>query len=283
MRYMKILIFGKGYIAHKFLNHFGEGEAFISDLRIGDYSALVEELKVQKPDVVLNCAGKTGRPNVDWCEDHKMETLFGNVTVPLLLARACDELGLYMVHVGSGCVYTGDKNGVGFCEEDEPNFEGSFYSRTKAWSETMLREFPILQLRLRMPLDGEPGERNFLSKILKYEKVISIPNSLSILDDFLAASEELIKQRATGVFNMTNPGIIDHEEILEMYKEIVDPTFEYELMSLDELESITKAGRSNCGLASDKLESYGIQMRPVREAMRTLMQEYKENLEKGDA
>jgi len=273
---MKILIFGKGYIGHKFVNYLREqGEDVdFADVRLEDYSAVKAELEVKQPDVVINCAGKTGRPNVDWCEDNKMETLASNVVAPLILARACEKLDLYMVHVGSGCVYTGDKGGEGYCECDEPTFDGSFYSRTKAWSEDMLREFPVLQLRLRMPFDSEPGERNFITKITKYERVISVPNSISVVEDFLIAGTELIRKRETGVFNMTNPGTITHEEILEMYKEIVDPDFEYEIMSLEELDKVTKAGRSNCGLSSAKLEEVGVKMRPVHEAVRDALEKY---------
>lgn len=274
---MKILIFGKGYIAHKFLDFYGD-DAVISDLRIEDYSDVVKELKGQKPDVILNCVGKTGRPNVDWCEDNKMETISSNVVAPMILARAAEELGLYMVHIGSGCVYEGYNDGAGFAESDEPNFDGSFYSRTKAWSEAMLNEFPVLQLRLRMPLDGVPGERNFITKITKYAKVINIPNSVSVLDDFLKAGAALIEKGATGIFNMTNPGIIDHKTILDMYKEIVDNNYEYELMSLEELEEITVARRSNCGLSSKKLESEGVQMRPVEEAVREALVQYKNHM-----
>jgi hypothetical protein len=29
------------------------------------------EIDAIKPTHVFNCAGLTGRPNVDWCEDHK--------------------------------------------------------------------------------------------------------------------------------------------------------------------------------------------------------------------
>lgn len=278
---MKVLIFGKGYVARQFKDYLGDA-AVISDLRIEDYSSLVEELKAQKPDVVLNCAGKTGRPNVDWCETHKSETLFGNVTVPLLLARACEELELYFVHVGSGCVYTGDKDGSGFTEEDTPNFDGSFYSRTKAWSEEILKEFDVLQLRLRMPLDGRPGPRNFVTKITKYPKVISVTNSISVMEDFIPASVELMKRRATGIYNMTNPGGIDHEAILNLYQEIVDPSYEYELMSLEELEAVTCAGRSNCVLNTDKLAAEGVIMRPVEEAVRSALQSYKQHLESDE-
>ena len=277
---MKILIFGKGYIANKFKVFFGE-EAEISELRIEDYSKVKAGLERVKPDVVLNCAGKTGRPNVDWCEDHKMETLFGNVTAPLILARACEELALYMVHIGSGCVYEGYKDGEGYSEEDAPNFEGSYYSRTKAWSERMLKDFKVLQLRLRMPFDSVPSERNFITKIIKYNKVISVPNSISVLEDFLKAAKVLIEKRATGVYNITNPGTITHQEILDIYIELVDPSYHYELFSVEEMEKITKAKRSNCGLSVKKLEREGIHLRPVREAVRESLAQYQKNLEKG--
>ena len=225
---MKMLIFGEGYIAHHFLKVFGV-EAEISPLRLEDFSAVKAELELKKPDVVVNCAGKTGRPNVDWCEDHKMETLASNVVAPLILARACEELGLYMVHVGSGCVYDGYNEGKGFSEEDTPNFEGSYYSRTKAWSERMLKDFKVLQLRLRMPFDSVPSERNFITKITKYAKVISTPNSISVLDDFMKAARLLIEKRAVGIYNVTNPGVITHQEILDMYIELVDPNYRYEI------------------------------------------------------
>jgi dTDP-4-dehydrorhamnose reductase len=274
---MKILIFGNGFVASHFKEFYGD-EAMITESRVNDYSALKGELETQKPDVVINCIGKTGRPNVDWCEDHKMETLFGNVTVPYLLAQACEELGIYFVQIGSGCVYSGDNDGKGFSEDDAPNFFGSFYSRTKASMEGMLKDFPVLQLRLRMPLDGKPGPRNFVSKIVKYEKVISVPNSISVMDDFLSAADQLIKKRATGIYNMTNDGAIDHAEILDMYKEIVDPGYDYELFSVEEMHKITKAKRSNCELSVAKLKAEGIVMRPVREAVRDALEQYKKNM-----
>ncbi len=279
---MKMLIFGKGYIASKFKDHFGDS-AEISNVRVEGLNEVKAELERVKPDTVVNCAGKTGRPNVDWCEDHKGETLFGNVTVPLILARACEEMGVYMVHIGSGCVYEGYNDGKGFSEADQPNFAGSFYSRTKAWSESMLEEFPVLQMRLRMPFDSIPSERNFITKITKYSKVISVPNSISVLEDFMKAAEQLIAKKATGVYNVTNPGVIDHKAILDMYIELVDPNYKYELFSLEELAKVTKAGRSNCGLSVKKLEDEGIHLRPVEQAVRESLVEYRKHLEQGAA
>ncbi|MBI2483862.1 sugar nucleotide-binding protein [Candidatus Uhrbacteria bacterium] len=274
---MNYLIFGNGYIGNKFKQAIGE-EASISGVDISDYQAVRSELARVAPDVVINCAGKTGKPNVDWCEDHKEETITSNVAGPLVLLRACSQAGIYWVHVGSGCVYTGDNGGLGYGEDDPPNFFGSFYSRTKAWSETMLEEFPVLQLRLRMPVDDMPGPRNLITKITTYKKIVSVPNSVSVLEDFLRASLVLMGKRATGIFNMTNPGGIEHREILDMYREIVDPSFTYEIFSLEELGNVTKAGRSNCVLSVEKREGAGAHMRPVREAMRDILVKYKESM-----
>lgn len=269
---MKILIFGKGYVASQFKEFYGD-DAVISELYVRDEASLKEEIQAQAPDVVINATGKTGRPNVDWCEDHKIETLFSNVTVPLMFLKVCEELNQYWAHVGSGCVYAGYPEG-GFTEEDEPNFFGSFYSRTKAHSEALLKDFSVLQLRLRMPIDGKPNPRNMIDKILKYPKIFSVPNSVSIMPDFLAASHALIEQRATGVFNLTNPGTTDNDTILTLYKKYVDPHHDYALIGEDQLNGMLKAKRSNCELSSVKLKAQGIHMRPVNEALEAVMQDY---------
>lgn len=271
---MKILIYGKGYIGHHFFNYLqAQGETVVwGDADIANIEQVRRDLKTQHPEVVLNCAGKTGRPNVDWCETHQAETVYANVTGPLILLQACSETGARLVHLGSGCIYEGDNDGKGFNEADTPNFYGSFYSKTKIWSEQILKEFPVLQLRLRMPLDSEPGPRNFISKITHYEKVISIENSMTVIEDLLPATLELIKRKRTGIYNMTNPGGIDHQNILEQYKTIVDPNFTYKLISLEELyQNHTQAKRSNCILNTTKLQTEGIVMRPIKQAIQELL------------
>lgn len=90
-----------------------------------------------RPTHVLNAAGVTGRPNVDWCESHKVETIRTNVVGTLNLADVCKDNNLLMINFATGCIFEYDKehpqgSGIGFKEEDEPNFTGSFYSKTKA-------------------------------------------------------------------------------------------------------------------------------------------------------
>lgn len=263
---MKVLIFGsKGYMGQEFLKLYPN--AITPSVDIADCHAVSEHLYTYKPDVVINCAGKTGRPNVDWCEDHKLETIHSNVTGPLNLLEQCCKYGTYWVHIGSGCIYQGDNNGQGFSENDEPNFSGSFYSRSKAVIDTVLQDFPVLNIRLRMPFDGTLNERNFISKVSKYPRVLDTQNSLTYVPDFLKAVDTLIQKRATGTFNVVNPGGISPYRIMQLYKEVVDPTHEFERLLEEDLPEVAKTGRSSCILSIKKLEDAGVHMQPAEQAV----------------
>ena len=45
--------------------------------------------------------------------------------------------------------------------------------------------------------------------------------------------------------NYTNPGAISHNEILELYKQYVDPDFAWSNFSIEEQAKVIKAARSN--------------------------------------
>jgi len=273
---VKVLIFGsRGYLGTYFKEVYPD--AATPSVDIANASEVSQALDEFKPDVVINAAGKTGRPNVDWCEDHKLETVSSNVTGSLVLLNECAKRNIYWVQLGSGCIYSGDNDGKGFSEDDPPNFAGSFYSRTKAWIDQILIEFPdqVLVLRLRMPFDGTNEPRNLITKIKKYERVLDVQNSITYIPDFMEAAKKLIEKKATGIFNMVNPGSISPYEIMEMYKEIVDQTHEFERMTLEELPDVTKAGRSNCVLNSSKLQGEGIAMKPVKDAVEEALHQIK--------
>lgn len=263
---MKVVIFGaRGYLGDHFLRQFPG--AVCPSIDIADRVAVARVLDETKPDVVMNAAGKTGRPNVDWCEVHKEETLRANVTGPLILLEECGARGIYWVHLSSGCIYEGDNGGSGFAEDDAPNFSGSFYSRTKTWSEQMLKEFPVLILRLRMPFDDSTNERSLIMKVRKFTRVNDVKNSVTYLPDFIKVSNELIRQKKTGIYNLVNPGGISPYEIIELYKQVIDPAHAAERVPLEQLGQLSKAGRSNCILATNKIEREGLRMRPVKEAV----------------
>lgn len=267
---MKILIFGsKGFMGKRFQKLFPD--ALCPSVDIADQTLVEKTLDQEKPDLVINAAGKAGVPNVDWCEDHRLETLRSNVLGPLVLLDACAKRGIYWVHLSSGCIYEGLNGGRGFTEEDIPNFTGSFYSRTKGWSDQMLKdcskEAQVLILRLRMPFDASDDPRNLIMKLKKYKTVLDEKNSITSIDDFFAATEKLIEKKKTGIYNITNPGLSSPFEIMTKFKEIVDPSHQFERLDLSGLSGVVKAGRSNCLLSTEKLASEGIELRPIHEAV----------------
>jgi dTDP-4-dehydrorhamnose reductase len=273
----RVLIFGwRGYLGRLFLS--ACPGALTTDADIADPCAVDHALRKTDPDVVINCAGRPGRPNVDWCEEHREETLCANVTGPLVLAGECLRRGVYLVQLGSGCLYQGDKGGEGFSEDDPPNFTGSFYARTKAWAEQALREFPVLILRPRMPFDGSGSPRCLLSKLSGYRRVLTTRNSLTHLPDFLQVAKALIAQRATGVYNVVNEGALSPFEIMQLYRQLVEPTHVCEPLAPEQLGQVAHAGRSSCLLNTEKLARAGIRLPPVREAAEAALRRLKQVL-----
>lgn len=105
--------------------------------RLENRNSLESDIANINPTHVFNAAGVTGRPNVDWCETHKVETIRTNVVGTLTLADVCREKNLILINYATGCIFEYDSDhplgsGIGFKEEDKPNFIGSFYSKTKA-------------------------------------------------------------------------------------------------------------------------------------------------------
>ncbi|RGP81394.1 dtdp-glucose 4,6-dehydratase [Fusarium longipes] len=252
-------------------------EVFTTTVRMEDRANVAKELSRIKPTHVFNAAGCTGRPNVDWCEDNKSQTVRSNVIGTLNLTDECSQRGIHCTIFATGCIYQYDDahpvNGPGFKETDVPNFDGSFYSMTKAHVEPILNSFDnVLILRLRMPVSDDLNPRNFVTKICKYEYVVDIPNSNTILHDLLPASVILAENKETGVYNFTNPGAISHNEVLGLFKEIVRPDFEWKNFSIEQQSRVIKAGRSNCQLDTSKLvkklRSYGFEVPEVHEAYR---------------
>ena len=273
----KILLLGStGFIGSHFLTALPEAgfEVFSPRIEIRNHTEVEKAVYETRPDIIFNATGITGYPNVDWCEDHPDETFSVNVGGSINIASVANEFGAYMVQMASGCVYDGPKKG-GFKEDDEPNYFGSLYSRSRVYSEKILKEFPnVLQLRVRIPITGKPHPKNLIDKLLRYKKMINIPNSCTVIEDFVPATIELINKKATGIFNMTNIGGMDHESIMGMYKKMVDPKYEIHLMTKKEQDELCKR-RANCVLNTDKREKLGVHMPPLEESLKKILQNYK--------
>ena len=86
----------------------------------------------------------------------------------------------------------------------------------------------------------------------------------------------MVIKNTTGTINLTNPGLISHNEILDMFKEIIDPHFVYENFSIQEQSKILKSGRSNNYLNTHKLENLYPQVNNIKDAVRNVLIKMKE-------
>lgn len=254
--------------------------------RLDNYGSIGEELDRVRPSHVILCAGLTGSPNIDWCEDHKTEVIETNVIGTAVLASECHRRGIHLTYVGTGCIYEYDRDhpigGPGFTEDEEPNFAKSYYSKTKIITEKILREYDnVLILRLRMPLSDNLHPRNFITKISRYPKVIDVPNSMSVLHDLLPLIPIMIEKRLTGVYNFVNPGVISHNQILDLYKQYIDPQFNYTNFTLEEQAKVLKAGRSNNHLDASKLCQVA-PVPPIQESIVHLFERMAESMKRAN-
>ncbi|EFA81899.1 nucleoporin 133 [Heterostelium album PN500] len=265
---LSVLVFGSsGFIGSKVVSLFESNRAVLRVIhaksRLENRQDIENEILETKPNRIVNCAGLTGRPNIDWCEDHKVETIRTNVIGHLNLLDIANKYNIHLTVFGTGCLYQydNDKHSLnsdkGFTEEDPFNYSGSFYSKTKGIMEELTSCYSnVLTLRVRLPIsDSMDEERNLVRKLIGYEKVINVKNSMTVLYDLLPVAVDMCIMSRLGVYNFTNPGTISHNEILDLYKQYIDPTYQYKNFTVDEQSKILKSGRCNCELDTTKLQS----------------------------
>lgn len=121
-----------------------------------------------------------------------------------------------------------------------------------------------------MPVSDDLHPRSFVTKITKYEFVVNVENSNSVLRDLLPAAILLADHNEQGVYNFTNPGAISHNEVLALFKKIVRPDFVWKNFSLENQSKVIKAGRSNCKLdttkLTEKMKEYNYEVLDVHKA-----------------
>lgn len=269
---MKILVFGhKGWIGQALcdiivsLGH----EVVGASVRADSEKDVEAEIVAVKPDRVISLIGRTrggSFTTIDYLEQKGklVENMRDNLWGPTVLAFLCKKLGVHFTYMGTGCIFHYDDekfklgNGVGFSEKDDPNFFGSSYSTCKGFTDRLFRLMfseSALNVRIRMPITPDDSPYNFITKIVNYAKVINIPNSMTVLPALLPIMVDMSIKKVTGTINLTHPGAISHNEVLELYKKHVDPEFSWENFTSEEQDKILLSGRSNNLLDTQRLKS----------------------------
>jgi 3,5-epimerase/4-reductase len=266
---MKLLIFGsRGWIGRQFCEYLDNNNILYieSDSRADNEKDVEKEINEYKPTNIVSFIGRTygGTFNtIDYLEQpgKLVDNIRDNLYAPMILSILCERYNIHYTYMGTGCIfeYGGDDAGeAGEAkkhEDDVPNFFGSSYSIVKGYTDRLQHMYSnnTLNLRIRMPIVNYDHDRNFITKITKYEYVCSVANSMTVLPDMFPVIADMIKKNVVGTFNLCNKGAITHNEILELYKTHVDNNFTWKNFSIEEQNKVLLSKRSNIELSTDKL------------------------------
>ena len=298
---MKVLLYGRnGWIGQKVYELLVQGghEVVVGEARAEDPVALEEEIKCVNPTNIISTIGRThgtidgvNYTTIDYLEQKGKlrENIRDNLYSPMILALISNKCGIHYAYLGTGCIYTYDEEHPyeeelnGFMEDSKPNFFGSSYSIVKGYTDMIMKMFAtnVLNVRIRMPITDEIHPRNFITKITTYKKICSIHNSMTVLPELLPIMIDMCDKKVTGTVNLTNPGLISHNEILEMYKEIVDKDFKWDNFSIEEQRQILASERSNNFLDTSRLESL-YKVKNIKDSVRDVLYKMKETQEKRE-
>jgi len=297
---MRILIYGsKGWIGGQFIDILANFPHIIykeATSRAGDAEGVRREIKEFAPSHIISFIGRThGVYNgetigtIDYLEKpgKLVENINDNLYAPLVLAMICKENEIHYTYIGTGCIFEFDDEHPfgeeinGFTESSLPNFFGSSYSIVKGFTDRLMHMYgdTVLNARIRMPITDTVNPRNFITKITSYKRICSVPNSMTVLPELLPILLNMMINKRVGTINLTNPGLITHNEILTMYKEIIDPTFTWENFSIEEQSKILLSKRSNNYLDTTKLSTLYPSVNNIKDAVKNMLLFMKVNID----
>lgn len=267
----KIIILGKGFVGSNLSQHFEkegiEHDIFAkSDLDYTNKKEFKKFIDSEKDNIkcLINASGYTGVPNVDACENNRNFCWDMNVQYPLEVVALCHHNNIPVIHVGSGCIYSGYEKD--YTEEDVPNFgigskDASYYSRCKHAFETSTSPYNRYIFRIRIPFTDELVPKNYFTKLLNYDTLIDESNSVTSIKDFNVFVQKFIDMLGFvpyGVYNVVNTQPIKAKEVVEILKEngLENPNWKF--IETKDLNTVAK--RSNCVLSTDKIKQLGLEL-----------------------
>jgi len=276
---MKFLLFGhKGWIGKQLfelLKLNSDVEIITTDIRVDNYNEIENFIINTKPDRIISVIGRTYGDNINSIDYLEKKgnlniNINDNLYSPLNLALISNKYNIHFTYMGTGCIFNGYEQE--YTEDDDPNFFGSSYSIVKGFTDKIIKKFDnTLNVRIRMPITNDiTSNRNFINKIINYKKICSMNNSMSVLPDLLPLMIDMIIKKEIGTINLTNPDYISHNEILELYKEIINPDFKWENMTIEEQNNILLSERSNNILNTEKLKKLYPDVKDIKTSIKDL-------------
>ncbi|KAI6182114.1 NAD dependent epimerase/dehydratase family protein [Aphelenchoides bicaudatus] len=221
----------------------------VSDDKISD------EISKHQPSHVVCLIGRTHGPgcgNIDYLEggpDKLNENVRDNLFAPWCLANICENRGIHFTYLGTGCLYSYAADNVPHKENELPNFQGNNYSVVKGFTDRLLPEF------------------KYTLNLTTFKEVLEVQNSITYLPDLLPILLTLILKKTVGTLNLTSPGAITYNRMLEIFEEESGQKLNYSVVDVKENPDFVK-NRAQCVLDTDRLVALEPNVLPVEAAVR---------------
>ena len=177
-------------------------------LDIGDADRVMQTLRKDRPDAVINCAAWT---DVDGCELDRERAFLANARGPENLAHASREIDARFLTISTDYVFKGDKDGF-YTQRDQPSPE-SVYGASKLAGERSAQLACARTVVVRTGFVFGPGGTNFLSTIIdrakRGERLKAITDAYGTPSyglDVARRLRELVEQDLPGIYHVVNAG-----------------------------------------------------------------------------
>ncbi|MBW2094411.1 MAG: dTDP-4-dehydrorhamnose reductase [Deltaproteobacteria bacterium] len=220
---MRILILGgTGMLGSECRELLGRRHEIIAPPRdaldIVSWDQVIENLQEISPEIILNCAAFA---DVDGCEENEFAVRKINVEGPRNLAQGAARFGSKLIHISSDYVFDGQKTVPQPYFEDDLVRPLSAYGKSKAESETAVRENSPNYIILRTGWLYSKGGSNFIKSILSVAMKKST-KVLKVVDDQFGSPtwayriahqiETLLNHGGRGTYHATSEGFCSRFE-----------------------------------------------------------------------
>lgn len=240
-------------------------------LDMTDQKAVKDVLSSLNPDVIIHPAAN---PNVEYCEDHPMETRQVNIEGSKNLIETAREIGANFVYFSSDYVFDGT-NGP-YSEDDIPNPINEYGLQKLAVEKLITKSLDnYLIIRITVVYGWERSGKNFVMGLinnLKNGSSMKIPcdqiGSPTYANNMVQAVKELIEADKTGIYHVVGTDVMDRytfaknvADIFKLDENLLIPVTTHQLSQ--------KAKRPlKAGMKVDKVQKdVSIRLMTVREGL----------------
>lgn len=280
---MKILITGaNGMLAKAVIKRFKEHELILTDvdeLDITNLSEVEDFVKINKPEVIINCAAYTA---VDKAESEPELARKINVKGPYNLAVMSNKYGARLVHISTDYVFGGDLDISKSYKEDDSKNPVTVYGKTKLEGEKAITENCNKYYIFRTAWLYGDG-KNFVRTMIKAGKErdeVTVVNDQHgsptyTVDLANVIYEAIEKNIRSGIYHVTNIGFTTWYKFTKEIYSLVD--LKCKVRPVTSEEYVTPAKRpKNSQMSKEKILLTEIQIPSVNDALVRYLKEENE-------